>query len=192
MYTPQQLASAFHVGQELARFGKVVITGATTGIPYAAAIGAHREGGYVVGISPAANIEEHCDKYKKPIRQADVLIYTGQGPEGRSPLIMRSARASIFIGGELGTLGEFCSGWMCGTVLGILEGSGGVTDRIADVLVGIETSWGSQVVYDSNPSALVQRVCEAIANQSSRMCVHNDEPDEDVRKFLNSLIEGEA
>src|SRR5205823_2884072 len=104
----------------------------------------------------------------------------------------RSARASIFIGGELGTLGEFCSGWMCGAnVLGILKGAGGVTDRIEDLLGSIETSWGSQVLYDSNPSALVQSVCDAIGNQGNGMCSSDDEPDADVRRFVNSLIERE-
>jgi uncharacterized protein (TIGR00725 family) len=188
-YTDGQLAAAFHVGRDIGRRGKVLLTGATTGIPYAAALGAHQEGGLVIGISPATNPEEHRVRYKKPTRQADVIVFTGQGPDGRSPLIMRSAKASIFIGGELGTLGEFCSGWMCGAnVLGILRGAGGIADRIEEILAGVDTSWGSQIIYDSDPSTLVQRVCDAIAKHESQSCSDEEEPDEDVRQFVSTLI----
>lgn len=194
-HSESQLAASFCIGREIARRGKALLTGATTGIPYAAALGAHIEGGTVIGISSGGSMEEHVAKYAKPVCQADVLIFTGMGPDGRSPLIMRSVKGTVFIGGELGTLGEWCSGWMCGeNVLGILQGSGGIADALPDILSKIETSWGSQVICEADSVALAAKVCDAVDQRYSFRSLSNSivaEPDDDVRKFVGSLIERE-
>jgi len=65
------------MGQEIARAGLVLVTGATTGIPYWAAKGARNEGGLVIGFSPAASEEAHVKSYRLPTDYHDVMIYTG-------------------------------------------------------------------------------------------------------------------
>ncbi len=159
-YTEAQIVAAFRAGREIARLGKTLMTGGTTGIPYAAALGAHSGNAIVVGISPAADLEEHVSRYRKPINQADVLIFSGMGLEGRSPLILRSGKGAIFIGGEFGTLGEFCLAWTSGNnVLGVLEGLGGISDSISALVSKVKTTYGSQVLFDRSPEKLVRRVC---------------------------------
>ncbi len=193
-YTEAQLIAGFRIGQEVARRGKSLLTGATTGIPYAAALGAHLEGALVVGISPAGSIEDHFSNYRKPVCQADVLVLTGMGPDGRSPLILRSAKGAIFVGGELGTLGEFCSGWMCGNnILGILRGAGGIADSIPEVLSKTDTSWGSHVIYETDPTTLTRKVCDAVDQSCSIRSSHPTpaEPGEDVRNVVSRLLEEE-
>ena len=191
-----QLAASFCIGREIARRGKALLTGSTTGIPYAAALGAHLEGGIVIGISPGGSIEEHVSRYAKPVCQADVLIFTGMGPDGRSPLIMRSAKGAVFIGGELGTLGEWCSGWMCGkNVLGVLQGFGGIADVLPDILSKVETSWGSQVICEADPVELARKVCDAVDQNCSFHALCDPtvaEPDDDVKKFVTTLIDREG
>src|SRR3989344_505004 len=65
------------MGREIAKAGLVLVTGATTGIPYWAAKGAKEEGGFVVGISPAASEADHIKSYRLPIDYHDLLIFTG-------------------------------------------------------------------------------------------------------------------
>lgn len=191
-YTEQQVILAFRVGREIGRLGRNLITGATSGLPYAAALGAKSTGAIVVGISPARNIDEHVSVYRKPLMQADVLVFTGMGPDGRSPIILRSCRGAVFIGGEIGTLGEFCSAWMCGNnVLGVLEGGGGIADSIQDVLSGIETTWGSQMIFDSEPEGIVRRVCDALV-AAPDPADRPEDPGGDVRKTLLQYISQEG
>ncbi len=45
-YTNEQILAAYSVGRELGRLGKNLVTGATTGIPYAAALGAREKGAW--------------------------------------------------------------------------------------------------------------------------------------------------
>jgi uncharacterized protein (TIGR00725 family) len=159
-YSREQIIAAFKTGQEIARQGRNLLTGGTTGIPYAAAIGAKSAGALVVGVSPAASLEEHVEKYGKPLDYADLIIYTGVGYAGRSPIIVQSVCGAIFIGGEIGTLYEFGAAWMTGeNVLGVLQGSGGITDQFQSILSQIQTNWGSHLVYDQDPVRLVQKVC---------------------------------
>jgi len=162
-YSNLQVIAAYKIGREIARRGKNLVTGATNGIPYAAAIGAKREGARVVGISPASSVEEHLFKYKKPIDYADIIVYTGLGVAGRSPVIIQSISGAIFIGGEFGTINEFSAAWMRGSnVLGILEEEGGISESLVDLLSKIETGWGSKVLLDSDPIELVSRVCREV------------------------------
>jgi len=163
VYDETQILAAYQIGQALARKGKNVLTGATTGIPYAAAIGAREAGALVVGISPAGSPSEHIQAFRKPLDYHDLIVYSGVGFEARGPLIVRSAAACIFIGGEFGTLNEFTAAWMVGhKVLGVLNGSGGITDALPSLMAKTKSTWGSVVVYDKNPTSLVAKVCKEI------------------------------
>jgi len=162
-YDKAQLHAAYRCGAELARHGRGIITGATTGVPYAAALGVMDEGGFVVGISPASSAAEHVGRFGKPLTAARLVIYSGLGVEGRGPLILRSAGAAIFIGGEMGTLAEFAAGWLCGCpYLGLLEGVGGITADLRRIAVSVETTWGSTVVCSSEPTALAAEICRRL------------------------------
>jgi hypothetical protein len=159
-YDDRQIMAAHQVGREIARQGKNLVTGATTGIPYAAALGAKEGGALVVGISPAVSPEEHVQKYRKPLDVFDFIVFTGVGVAGRSSMLVQSAVGAIFLGGEFGTLNEFTAAWMCGdNVLGVLEGSGGITDTLRSTLARVKTTWGSKVVFDDDPAELTRRVC---------------------------------
>jgi len=59
---PGALDVAKEVGREITRQGAVLTTGATTGIPYWAAVGAKEEGGYSVGLSPASTEARTCPR----------------------------------------------------------------------------------------------------------------------------------
>ena len=193
-YTEPQTIAGFQIGREIARCGKNLLTGATLGIPYAAAIGAKFAGGVVVGISPAATPEEHITRYGRPLNFTDVVIYTGMGLEGRNPINVRSAKGAIFIGGEFGTLSEFSAAWTIGNnVLGILDGAGGLSLYIRDVLRHVSSEYGSTVVFDADPIALVHRVCAEVDARYPASHAHakSKEHGADVRSIVEAFLERE-
>ncbi|MFH0914045.1 MAG: hypothetical protein V1849_01995 [Chloroflexota bacterium] len=65
------------LGAAIARRGYPLITGACPGLPHEAVKGAKEEGGIVVGVSPALNLDEHVTKYRSPTRGYDAIIFTG-------------------------------------------------------------------------------------------------------------------
>jgi predicted Rossmann-fold nucleotide-binding protein len=69
----EHLEKATELGQAIADADCVVVTGACPGLPLAAALGAKRNGGTVIGISPALSLDEHAYKYESPTLAHDVL-----------------------------------------------------------------------------------------------------------------------
>ncbi|MCJ7787073.1 hypothetical protein MUP06_02615, partial [Patescibacteria group bacterium] len=65
------------VGREIARQNCVLVTGATTGAPYFAALGFKEVGGFSIGFSPATSEAAHLKTYRLPIDAFDVIVYTG-------------------------------------------------------------------------------------------------------------------
>jgi len=152
------LQKAYHMGQEIARKGCVLITGACPGLPHQAVLGAKSAGGIVVGISPALNFEEHAMKYASPYNGYDAIIYTGSGLMGREIENIRSCDMVVFMGGRSGTLGEFAIAYDEAKVIGVLKGTGGITDRIETIISFIQKETGAQVVYSEEPADLMDKL----------------------------------
>src|SRR3989344_9562322 len=98
------LEMAKEVGREIARQNAVLVTGATTGVPLWACMGAKEVGGFSIGLSPAGSEKEHIEEYKLPVDYMDMIIYTGFGYSGRNLLLTRSADAVIVGCGRMGTM----------------------------------------------------------------------------------------
>ena len=152
---------AEEVGREIARQGYVLITGATTGYPFYACKGAQEMGGLSVGISPAKNLYEHLERYKLPAGYLDVIIYTAAGFNARNATNISSSNAIITIGGRAGTLNEFTAAYDTGKIIGILKGTGGISEGIGDILKHCEKKNSTAIVIqDTNPVRLVRRVVQ--------------------------------
>ncbi len=162
--TPNALDLTKELGREVIRQGSVLVTGATTGAPYWAAIGAKEENGFVIGISPAASETEHVKKYKLPLDYHDVVIYTGFGYSGRNLLLTRSSDAVIITCGRMGTLNEFTIAFEDQKPIGVLNGSGGMAEEIKDLLQKAHRGMG-KVVFDSDPKKLVEKVVELVKKE---------------------------
>jgi len=187
-FEPWQLELGYRLGLAVAGSGMGLITGATTGIPLAAAVGAKDQGGQVLGISPAENPREHVGHFAKPLAFHDIILYTGLGNDGRSPMIVRSAAIAIFAGGEAGTLQEFAAAWLNGTpVIGILENSGGISDRLMDISSSFKTSFGSRVVVSDQPEALIKKCLDALNSQDANDASADTEPDPAAFAVLQGL-----
>ncbi len=146
------------LGRNIARRGYVLVTGACPGIPQEAVKGAKKEGGIVIGVSPALNLEEHVNKYHSPTRGYDIIVYTGSGLMGREVENIRSCDIVIFAGGRSGTLGEFAIAYDEAKVIGVLEGTGGITEHLKEIIGMMKKDTGALVIYDSNPERLLDKL----------------------------------
>jgi uncharacterized protein (TIGR00725 family) len=149
---------AHRLGAAIAKRGYVLITGACPGMPHEAVRGAKEEGGIVVGVSPALNLEEHVGKYHSPTRGYNAIIYTGSGLMGREVENIRSCDVVIFAGGRSGTLGEFAIAYDEAKVIGVLEGTGGMTEHLREIINMMKKETGAIVCYDADPERLLDKL----------------------------------
>ena len=111
----------------------------------------------MIGISPGLSIDEHRGKYRSPVEGFDVLFYTGSGLMGREITNIRSCDMVVIVGGRTGTLGELAIAYEEGRLIGVLKGSGGITDLVADIIRVSGKETGARVLYD-DPERLVQHL----------------------------------
>lgn len=154
------------VGEEIARRGHILITGATNGVPYEAALAAKKAGGSNIGFSPAGTEIEHRKKFRLPMspKVFDHIIFTEAGYAGRNLLMVRSADATIMIDGRIGTLNEFTVAYEEDEIIGVLEGSGGTADEVRHIL-SVAKKGLRKVIFDSDPVRLVEKVIERIKKE---------------------------
>jgi len=152
------------VGKEIARQDHTLVTGATTGVPYFAAVGCREAGGFNIGFSPAATEKEHLKAYKLPLDPFDIMIYTGSDYAGRDVVMTKSADGVIIICGRMGTLHEFTTAVETKKPIAVLEGTGGMADKIR----GIAENYckvAKKIIYDRDPKVLVRKLIKEIESQ---------------------------
>lgn len=152
---------AMELGRQIAKRGHILTTGATVGLPEAAAAGAKEAGGLCVGFSPAGSMREHLRKYRLPYKHYDFINFTGLEYVGRDLYLIQSSDAVVTVGGRFGSLHEFTSAIESGKPCGILVGTGGAADMIPQLMEILEPPKRSLVVYDSDPAKLIAKI-EAI------------------------------
>ncbi|HSG73335.1 MAG TPA: YHS domain-containing protein [Planctomycetaceae bacterium] len=162
------LMTAKTLGGAIADRGCVIITGACPGLPLAAAQGAHDRGGTVIGISPALSLDEHAFKYESPTIAHDVLIFTGSGLMGREVVNIRSSDIVVIVGGSSGTLGELAIAYDEGKLIGVLTGTGGISDLVPQILDACHKETGARVIYDDDPERLIEQLLDIYRSEHYR------------------------
>lgn len=145
------------IGREIARQNCILVTGATTGVPYFAAQGCKEAGGFNVGFSPATSEGAHLRTYKLPLDPFDVMIYTGADYVGRNMLMTKSVDGVIIICGRMGTLHEFATAFEIQKPIGVLEGTGGTADKIRIIATG-PSRGVKKIIYERDPKILVKKL----------------------------------
>lgn len=146
------------IGEVIAARGCCLLTGACAGIPHTVVVAAKDAGGHVIGISPATSLREHVDTYGSPYREYDVLIFTGLGLMGRELINIFSSDIVVIVGGRSGTLGEFAIAYEHGKLIGVLTGSGGITEALPALEATLNKRTGSEVIYDDDPNRLIDQL----------------------------------
>lgn len=168
-YGMDAYAKAKEAGREIALHGGIIVTGATTGFPMYATIGAKDECGFSIGFSPAATEREHVETYKLPLEYMDVIVYTGFGYVGRDLLLVRSADALIIGPGRVGTYNEFAVAFEDRRPIGILRDNSWETDDILKRIVDSSHRPHEHVIFDADPKALVERLIDMIGKEKETM-----------------------
>jgi len=155
---------ARQLGAAIAEAGHALLTGATVGLPNYAAEGYKAAGGKMsLGISPAASKVEHVRKYRLPTEAYDVILYSGLHYVGRDSLLITSSDAVISIGGRLGTLHEFTIAMESDTPIGFLQGAGGVSTQISQLMELAQPIKADAIVlFDNSPEALIKNMTKAL------------------------------
>ncbi len=153
-----------NVGKEVAMGKCILVTGATTGVPYFAALGCKKAGGFNVGFSPATSEAAHLKSYKLPIDPFDVMIYTGADYVGRDTLMTKSVDGVIIICGRMGTLHEFATAFEIQKPIGVLEGTGGMADKIRSIATGPHRRV-AKIIYEEDPKELVKKLIDLIKKE---------------------------
>lgn len=155
---------AKEVGREIARQKCNLVTGATTGVPYFAALGCKEIGGFSIGFSPAVSESAHVKTYKLPLDPFDVIIYTGADYAGRNVIMTKSADGVIIICGRMGTLHEFATAFEIQKPIGVLEGTGGTADKIKIITTGPYRGV-KKIIYEKNPQKLIEKLIQLIKKE---------------------------
>jgi len=176
----ENIRKAIEVGHYIAKNDCILVSGACPGLPDEAAYGAHQKGGLTMGVSPAFSEAEHIQKYKSPHQNYDIILYTGMGLMERDIINIRSSDAIILLGGGVGTLNEFTVAYDEEKVIGVLIGSGGVSNHIEQILEICDRPLTDFIVFDEDPKKLVEKVIDKIKNYSAPMS-------EDYRVFAGEV-----
>lgn len=168
---------AKRLGEEIAKSGHVLTTGATIGLPYYAAWGAKQAGGMSIGFSPAASFREHSYKYRLPTKYFDFINFTGMNYVGRDLYLVQSSDAVITVGGRFGSLHEFTSALENRKICGILLGSGGTADEIPKLMEMLEPPHRSLVIYDDDPERLVKKIVAALQEKHKDIKLQAEDDD---------------
>jgi uncharacterized protein (TIGR00725 family) len=152
---------AKEIGEEIAKAGCILTTGATTGFPQWCNVGAKEANGYTIGISPAATEEEHLTSYRLPTDHMDFIMYTGFGFPGRDLLLVRSSEAVIFGCGRIGTIHEFTIAFEDNKPIGILEGNW-KTDEVIHHIIKEGNRPTDHVIFDTDPHRLVNKIKDMV------------------------------
>jgi uncharacterized protein (TIGR00725 family) len=160
---------ARQVGLSLAKAGHTLLSGATTGLPELTAESYKKAGGRAsLGLSPAATKVEHVLKYRLPTEHYDAILYTGLHYIGRDALLVNSADAVVSIGGRLGTLHEFTIAMETDTPVALLQGAGGVSTEIVDLMKVLPNANPELVIIETDPDKLVERLTALLDKLNKR------------------------
>jgi uncharacterized protein (TIGR00725 family) len=164
------LDKAKDLGREIIRQGGILITGATTGFPLWACMGAKEEHGISIGLSPATGEKDHVKAWKLPLDYMDLIIYTGFGFPGRDLLFTRSCDAVIIGCGRIGTIHEFTIAFEDGKPLGVLQGPWTMADQIKDMIDKSGRS-GDRVMFDDDPKRLIEKVIKMVEADRASLAI---------------------
>ncbi len=160
---------ARELGKEIARKDCVLVTGGCHGLPQEAVLGAHELRGTCVAFSPAANLGSHVKDYGFPTEGISEWRFIPESYEHinnqtickqyRCFLSAEDIDGAIIVGGGLGTLLEFTLAHILGKNIGVLENTGGITERVLHTLLqDTHKDTGSEVVFSADPATLVDRL----------------------------------
>lgn len=157
------------LGKALGKQKVIVITGASTGLPYEVAKTAKTNGAEIWGYSQAGNLEDQeklspgCDSsiYKRLIFVSKNYEFANNNAackKYRNVTSTATCDAGIIIAGRWGTLNEFTNLYDMGKVIGVLTNTGGIADELPNLNQKISKKSKAKVLFNDSPKKLIQNV----------------------------------
>lgn len=165
---------AWQLGKALGKQKEViVITGATNGLPYQVALAAAKQGAEVWEFSPCVDLKSlkkdtpdvNLSIYKKIFYVPKNFEFSKDSQVSRKYRNVTSTAtcdAGIIISGRWGTLNEFTNLYDMGKVIGVVLGTGGITDELESLNKKIHKPGKAKVLFDSSPQRLVKSVLDEL------------------------------
>ena len=160
-FDKETLKKSYEIGKEIAINKHILRFGGCWGYPYEAARGAFENNGKAMAISPAKNKEEHINNYRFPAKNFTEIDYSGLGIPGRNMPLVVNSDAIIVISGQIGTLNEFTIAFHQKKPIGVLVGSGGITNIIKEIAeICKKVGEKDKIVYEKEPKTLIKKLNE--------------------------------
>ncbi len=171
------LSKANELGEELAKHDVILITGASTGLPYKVAETAAKFGIKVWGYSSATDLAtqkihhpevdpEVFDKFIFIPKDYEFASIKEISMKYRNVTSTANCDAGIIISGRWGTLNEFTNLFDMGKVIGILTGTGGVADELENLSKKISKPSKAKIIFNPDPKKLVELVLNGLEKSS--------------------------
>ncbi len=157
------------IGKFLGKHKVIVVTGATSGLPYLASFEAYKNGAEIWGYSYEQNIEN----IKKRMPDHNLSIYSKLiyiptsfpfasdiqvSKKYRNVISTANCDAGIIISGRWGTLNEFTNLYDMGKIIGVLTKTGGVADELPSLTQKISKKSKVKIIFSDIPSKLVKNI----------------------------------
>jgi len=174
----QTSALAEQLGQALARYDIVLVTGAGEGIPHQVVTAAYNAGaGEIWGFTQARDLDE----LKKETPKIDVAIYSRfvfvprsfpfddirVRRKYRNVISTATCDGGVVASGRWGTMHEFSGLYDVEKVIGVLIGSGGTADLLADNFGRINKPNKAVVIFEKDPQRLVESVLTEVKKRKA-------------------------
>lgn len=160
--TKENIQLAKDIGKYLAKQGIEVITGGCKGLPSLVAQEAYKNGAKTTAYYPDVS---ELDLYKNEIiHNNDILgVYSEKkfydGFTKRSIKMIEDADAAIVFNGRFGTLSEFTVAVEEGLRVGVVEGTGGISDEIRSLCALVKRDMSqNQIIFSYDYKALIDRL----------------------------------
>lgn len=165
---------AHSLGKELGKNKLIIITGASTGLPYEAAKIAKENGAEIWGYSQATNLKDQ----EKLSPNCDSSIYThlifipktyefasdiSVCKKYRNVTSTATCDAGIIIAGRWGTMNEFTNLYDMGKIIGVLTGTDGIADELKSLSKKISKKSKAKILYNNSPAELVKGVLHELS-----------------------------
>jgi predicted Rossmann-fold nucleotide-binding protein len=138
------------ISTKLAENNVNISTGAAIGIPHLIGKKAKSIGSKLIGFSPSADMLTHSKiEDNAPADDFDLINFYKEGFTARSLDFVKTADAIIMIAGRMGTLSEFTIAFEEGVPIYILQGYGGISDKI-DLIIDFARKDGPRKPFITN------------------------------------------
>lgn len=167
--TEENKKLAHNIGTYLAEQGIEVVTGGCSGIPALCIESAYHASAKTIGYFPHSDRNEYHDRQHEE-NVHDIKFYNTAhfiaGFTARSLEMIKNVDAAIVLNGRIGTLSEFGIAIEEGLPLGIIEGTGGITDELKTMVrVAKKEFPNNEVVFGDDYKKIIDTLIENHKNR---------------------------